>query len=138
MIAFLARLTGLDPLLVKIGVGLAVAVAFTSAWCLELRHIENVQKARDDAATAAAVSAQRVLDAQAQAQATVQRQTDTLAATQLQSDLKASYAKAPDTPPSPVRLALFCQRVRGTPAARKPEFSELCGPEAGSQAAAKP
>lgn len=138
LILWLSRRTGLTTLAVQIVLGLAVAVAFTVGWLGFIHHIENQQKARDDAAQRAAIAAHDAADLAAKAQADRQRAGDAQAAAQLQTDLRGSYATLPDASPGAVRRALNCERLRHTAAARSPEFSRLCGPNPGSQAAARP
>lgn len=99
------------------------------------RHGRAVERERALAAAMQARDEAAMRDLEAKEAAAAQRAVDQAAASQLQTDLRNSYATAPDSAPSRVRLALECRRMRGTPAARGAEFSRLCGPDGGAQAA---
>lgn len=95
------------------------------------------QRRIDHAAAEVAIAKAQAINAKAIAAADAERAADSAAVTTLQKDLNRAYENTPDGKPSAARLALACGRLRRTPQARLPEFSRLCGPDRGSQAAAQ-
>lgn len=143
MLAILSLIPGVGPVLAFLKLNPLIAKALGALAVLLLvvaivvgfaAHERGVQKARDEARAAAAVSAARALAAKAGDHATVSRTNDNAAVAALQKDFSDAIAKAPGGQLSPADLALNCRRLRGTPAARLPEFAARCGPDASPQA----
>lgn len=136
VLLWLSRITGLQTWVLRLIAGFLIVGALAGALKWIDLHGAARQRAADAAALTRLTDALHTAEAAARERSAVQRQTDQAQAAQLQTELRGSYASVPDSPPSGVRRALDCERLRGTPAARQPGFSELCGPDSRTQAAA--
>lgn len=144
MIAILSLIPGVgpalaflkfNPLVGKLLAGLAMLLLVVAIVAGFAAHERGVQKAKDAAAAVAAIAAAKAQAAKAGARADASRTQDTAAVAALQKDFNDAIAQAPGGQLSPADLALNCRRLRGTPAARLPEFAQRCGADAGAQAA---
>lgn len=105
MIAFLARLTGLDALFVKIGLVLLVIGALGLAKCSYDRSIIKEHDAEITRKT-------QTTDFKAQLEAADQRARDQAEITASERSRSDEIRKAPDSKPSAVRQRLNCERLR--------------------------
>lgn len=106
-------------------VAVCVLMLFVLGWCAVTAP--GRERAKQDAAAAAANSKALSVDAKARDQAADERLTDLKTNTQLEKELTDAVSSLPDARPSDRRVALACQRLRhqGT---READLPAACRP----------
>lgn len=106
-------------------VAVCVLMLFVLGWCAVTGP--GRERAKQDAAAAAANARAQAVDAKARDQASDERLTDLKTNTQLNKELTDAVSSLPDARPSDRRVALACQRLRhqGT---READLPPVCRP----------
>lgn len=106
-------------------VAVCVLLILSLGWCAVTAP--GRERAKQDAAAAAANSKALSVDAKARDQAADERLTDLKTNTQLEKELTDAVSSLPDARPSDRRVALACQRLRhqGT---READLPPVCRP----------
>lgn len=106
-------------------VAVCFLLLFVLGWCAVTAP--GRERAKQDAAAAAANARAQAVDAKARDQAADERLTDLKANTQLEKELTDAVSSLPDARPSDRRVALACQRLRhqGT---READLPAVCRP----------